>query len=157
MKAGKQLGADMMTERVIWEINEEKQLLAEPEPISMAAWDEAIITKLGHTNDELGPTNVHTRIDTMDMGVQPDKPTNDTGKPTETHTRPTHQAQKTKAHNKTPQKTPTETPPPKTKKATLASPQTTKDTDTTATFTANTKPKGKGKGQPKNQQGKGKK
>ena len=32
MKAGKKLGADMMTKRVITEINREKQLLAEPDP-----------------------------------------------------------------------------------------------------------------------------
>ena len=35
MKEGKQLGADMMTQRVIKEINKEKQLLAEPEPINV--------------------------------------------------------------------------------------------------------------------------
>ena len=46
MKAGKQLGADMMTERVIREINKEKQLLAEPEPFNVADWDEAIMTEL---------------------------------------------------------------------------------------------------------------
>ena len=102
MKAGKQLGADMMTERVIREIIQEKQLLAEPEPINVAAWDEAIITELGHTNDEMQPTDLHTKLDTMDMDGQPDKTTNDMGKPLESHPRPTHQAQKTKAHNKTP-------------------------------------------------------
>ena len=46
MKARKQLGADMMTERVIRDINREKQLLAEPEPINVADWEEAIVTEL---------------------------------------------------------------------------------------------------------------
>ena len=58
MKGHKQLGADLMTERVIREISQEKQLLAEPKPINVAAWDEAIITELGHTNDEMGPTDL---------------------------------------------------------------------------------------------------
>ena len=158
MKPRKKPGADMMTEQVIQEINQEKQLLAEPEPINVAAWDEAIITGLGHANDEIEPTDLRTKLDTMDMDVQPGKTTNDTDKPPETHPRPTHRAQKTKAQDKTPQKSPTKTtPPPKKKKETPASPQSHKDVDATAAFTADTKPRGKGKGPSKNQQGKGKK
>ena len=124
MKAGKQLGADMMTERVIREINQEKQLLAEPKPINVAGGDKAIITELGHSNDDMAPTDLQPQPDTMDMDRRLDKQHNDTGLPTPAHPRTTHQAQKTKAHNKTPQKTPTKTtPPPKKKKATPASPQ----------------------------------
>ena len=74
------------------------------------------------------------------------------------HPRLQHQAQKTEAHNKTPQKTPTKTtPPPKTNKATLTSPQINQQADGTAAFTADTKHKGKGKGPSKNPQGKGNK
>ena len=95
----------------------EKQLLAEPEPINVAAWDEAIITDFGHTDEDIEPTDLHTQPDTMDMDGQPDKTTNDMDKPAVTHPRPTHQAQKTKAHNKTPQTTPTKTTPPPPKKS----------------------------------------
>ena len=158
MKAGKQLGADVMTERVIREINQEKQLLAKPEPINVAAWDEAIITELGHTNKDMEPTDLHSQLATMDMDGPPDRTSNHMGKPTVAHPRPTHQAEKTKAHNKTPQRTSTKTtPPPQKKKANLASPQSNQDMDGTAAFTAGTKPKGKGKGPSKNQQSKGKK
>ena len=80
MKAGKQLGADLMTERAIRENNQEKQLLAKPQPINVAAWDETIITELGHTNDEIEPTDLHTKLDAMDMEVKPEKTTNDTAK-----------------------------------------------------------------------------
>ena len=66
MKAGKQLGADMMIERVIREINREKQLLAEPEPINLADWDKAILTELSHTNDDVTPTDLHPHLATMD-------------------------------------------------------------------------------------------
>ena len=153
MKAGKQLGADMMTERVIKQINKEKQLLAEPEPINVADWDEAIQTELGHTNDDVTPTDLHPHTDGP-PDQQPDNPV----KPTTAHARQPHQAQKTKAHNKTPQKNPTKTtPPPKKKKATPTSPQTNQQVDGAAAFTADTKHKGKGKGPSKNQQGKGKK
>ena len=85
---------------------------------------------------------------------QPDKP----AKTTNAHPRLPHQTQKTKAHNKTPQKTPTKTtPPPKKKKATPTSPQSKQQADGTAAFTADTKHKGKGKGPSKTPQGKGKK
>ena len=158
MKAGKQLGADMMTERFIREINQERQPLADPEPINMADWDEAIITEHGHTNGDMAPTNLQPQLDTMDMDGHLNKKHNDTGQPTPPHQRTTHEAQKTKAHKKTPQKTPTKTtPPPKKKKATPASPHPNHGTDGTAAFTADTKPKGKGKGPSKNPQGKGKK
>ena len=105
MKAGRQLGADVMTHRDIRVINLETQLLAELEPINLVAWAEAIITKLGHTHDKIGPTELHTRMDTMAMDGQAHKPTNDKSKTTETNTESTHEAQKTKAHKKTPQKT----------------------------------------------------
>ena len=116
MKAGKQLGADMMTERVIREINREKQLLAEPEPINVAGWDEAIMTELGHTNDDVPPTDLHRHVTTMDTDGPHDQQSNNTDKPAPTHPRPPNQAQKTKAHNETPQKTPTKTTPPPKKK-----------------------------------------
>ena len=158
MKAGKQLGVDMMTERVIREINQEKQLLIEPEPINVADWDEAIIIELCHTNDNMAPRDLQPQLDTMDTDGRLDKKHNDTGQPTPAHPQTTHQAQKTKAHNKTPQKNPTKmTPPPKKKRATPASPQPNQGTDRTAAFTADTKLKGKGKGPSKNPQGKGKK
>ena len=151
------LGADMMTERVIREINHEKQMLAKAEPINVAAWDEAIITELGHTNEDIEPTDLHTQLDTMEIDGRRDKIRSDMGKPAVTHPRPTHQAHKTKAHNKTPQKTSTKTtPPPKKNKATPASPQSNQDMDGTAAFATDTKPKGKGRGPSKNQQGKGK-
>ena len=158
MKAGKQLGADMITEHITKEINREKQLLAEREPINVADWDEAILTELGHTNDDATPTYLQPHLDTMDTDGphdrQPDKP----AKPTTSHARLPHQAQKTKAHNKTPQKTPTKTTPPRKKKeATATSPQPNQQADGTAAFTADTKHKGKGKGPSKNPQGKGKK
>ena len=158
MKARKQLGADMMTERVIREISQEKQLLAEPKPINVAGGDKAIITELGHSNDDMAPTDFQPPPDTMDMDRRLDKQHNDTGLPTPAHPRTTHQAQKTKAHNKTPQKTPTKmTPPPKKKKATPASPQPNQKTDGTAAFAADTKPKGKGKGPSKKPPGQRKK
>ena len=156
MKAGKQLGADMLTKRVIREINREKQLLAEPEPINVADWDEAIMTELGHTNEDATPTDLHLHL-TMDTDGPHDQQPNNTDKPTPTHPRPPNQAQKTKAHDNTPQRTPTKTTsPPKRKKATPTSPQPNKQTDGTAAFTADTKHKGKGKGPSKNPQGKGK-
>ena len=158
MKAGKPPGADMMTARVIREINREKQLLAEPEPINVADWDEAILNELGHTNDDVTPTDLHPHLATMDTGGTHEQQPNNKAKPTPAHPRPPHQAQKTKAHNKTPQKTPTKTtPPPKKKKATPTSPQTNQQTDGTDAFTADTKHKGKGKRPSKNPQGKGKK
>ena len=158
MKAGKQLGADMMTEPVIREINREKQLLAEPEPIKVAEWNEAILTELGHTNDDVTPTDLHPHLATMDTDGPHNQQPNNTAKPTPAHPRPPYQAGKTKAHNKTPQKNPTKTtPPPKKKKATQTSRQTNQQTDGTAAFTADTKHKGKGKGPSKNPQGKGKK
>ena len=124
----------------------------------MAAWDEAIIAKLGHTNEDIEPTDHHTQLDTMDMDGRPDKTSSDMGNPAVAHPRPTHQAQKTKAHNKTRQKTPTKTTPhPKKKKATTVSPQSNQDMDGTAAFTADSRPKGKGKGPSKNQQDKGEK
>ena len=124
----------------------------------MTAWDEAIITELAHTNEDIPPTDLHTELDTTDMDGQPEKNRNDMGQPTAAHPPPTHQAQKTKAHNKTPQKTPTKTTPtPKKKKATPASPHSNQDMDGMAAFTAGIKPKGKGKGPSKNPQGKGKK
>ena len=46
MKVGKQLGADIMTERIIKEINTEKQPLAEPEPVNIAEWDAALCAEL---------------------------------------------------------------------------------------------------------------
>ena len=82
VKAGQQLGADMMTEHVIREINQEKQLLAEPEPINVADWYEAIMTELGHTNDDMALTNLKPQLDTMDMDRHLDKEHNDTGLPT---------------------------------------------------------------------------
>ena len=158
MKARKQLGADMMTERVIREINKEKQLLAEREPINVANWDEAITRELGHTNDDMTPTDLHPHLATMDTDGPHDQQPNNTDKPTHAHPRPPNQAQKTKAHNKTPQKTPTKTtPPPKKKKATPTSPQSNQQTDGTATFTADTKHKGKGKGTVKKPTGQRKK
>ena len=158
MKAVKQLGEDMMTERVVRDIHQEKQLLAEPEPINVADWDEAIITELGHSNDDMAPTDLQPQLDRMDMDRHLDKKHNDTGQPTPAHPRTTHQSQKTKAHNKTPQKTPTKTtPPPKKRKATPASPQPNPRTHGTTAFTAYTKPEGKGKGPSQNPQGKGKK
>ena len=159
MKAGEQLGADMMPQRVIREINREKQLLAEPEPINVADWDEAIMTELGDTKDHVTPTDLHPHMNTMDTDGPHDQQPNNTDKPTPTHPRPPNQAEKTKAHNKTPQKTPTKTarPPPNKKKGTPTSPQTNQQTDETAAFTADSKHKGKGKGPSKNPQGKGKK
>ena len=158
MKAGKQLGDDMMTERVIKEINKEKQLLSEPEPINVADWDEAIMIELGHTDDNMTPTDLHPHLATMDTNGPHDQQPSNTGIPTPAHPRPPNQAQKTKAHNKTPQKSPIKTtPPPKKKMATPTSPQPNQQTDGTAAFTADTKHKGKGKGPSKNPQGKGKK
>ena len=81
MKAGKELGADRMTERVIREIKQEKQLLAESGPINMADWDEAIITELGHSNVDMAPTDLQSQLDTMDMDGRLDKKQNDTGQP----------------------------------------------------------------------------
>ena len=66
MKAGKQLGSYMMTERVITEINWEKQLLAEPEPINVADWDEAILNESSHTTNDDTPTDTHPNMATMD-------------------------------------------------------------------------------------------
>ena len=83
MKPGKQLGSDMMTERVIQEINHEKQLLAKPEPINVADWHEAIITELAHTNEDMAPSDLQP--DTMDMDGRPDKNPDDTGQPTSAH------------------------------------------------------------------------
>ena len=158
IREGKQLGADMMIERVIREINREKQLLAEPEPINVADWDEAIMTEFGHTNDDVTPTDLHPHLTTMDTDGPHDQQPNDTNKHTPAHPRPPNEAQKTKAHNKTPQKSPKKTtPPPKNKKATPTSPQTNQQTHGTATSTANIKHKGKGKGPSNNPQGKGKK
>ena len=155
MKAGKQLGADVMTERVIKEINREKQLLAEPEPINVAYRDAAILNELDHLNNNDAPTDLHPHLATMDTDEPPRPATRQT---TTAHARQPHQAHKTKAHNKTPQKTPTKTtPPPKKKKATPMSPQTSQQVDGTAVFTADTKHKGKRKGPSKNPQGKGKK
>ena len=140
------------------EINREKQLLAEPEPINVADWDEAILNELGHTTNDDIPTDTHPHLATMNTDETPDQQVDKPAKPTTTHARQSHQAQKTKAHTKTPQKTPTKTtPPPKKKNATPASPQTNQQADGTAAFTADTKHKGKGKGPPKNPQGKGKK
>ena len=116
MKAGKHLVADMMTERVIREINQEKQLLAKPELGNVADRDEAIMTELGYTIDDMAPTDLQAQLDTMDMDSYLNKQPGDTGLPTPAHPRRTHQAQKTKAHNKTPQKTPTKTTPPPKKK-----------------------------------------
>ena len=158
IKAGKQLRADMTTQRVIKEINREKQLLAEPEPIDVADWDEAILNELGHTNNDDTPTDLQPRLATMDTDEPPDQQPGKPANPTTTHARQPHQAQKTKAHNKTPQKNPTKTtPPPKKKKATPTSPQTSQQVDGMAAFTADTKRKGKGKGPSKNPHGKGKK
>ena len=106
MRAGKQLGADMMTERVIREIDQEKLLLAEPEPINVADWDEAIMTELGRSNDDMTPRDLQPQMDTMDMDRHLDKQPTDTGLPKPAHSQPTPQAQKTNAHNKTPQKKP---------------------------------------------------
>ena len=147
MRAGKQLGVDMMTGRVTREMNQEKQLLAEPEPINVADWDQAIITELGHTNNDMAPTQLQPQVDTMDMDGRLDKKQNDTGQPTPAHPRTTHQAhKKTKAQNKTPQKTPTKTtPPPEKNTTTPASPQPNQGMEGTAAFTTHTKPKGKGK------------
>ena len=158
MKAGKQLGSDMMTERVIKEINREKQLLAEPEPINVADWDEAILNELGLTTNDDTPTDTHPNMAAMDTDETPVQQPDNPAKPTTTHARQPHPAQKTKAHNKTPQKPPTKTtPPPKKKKAAPASPQTKQQADGTAALTVDNKHKGKGKGPPKNPQGKGKK
>ena len=147
MKAGKQLGSDMMTERVIKEINREKQLFAEPEPINVADWDEAIVNELSHTTNDDTPSDTHSNMATIDTDEtsvqQPDNP----AKLTTTHARQSHPAQKTKAHNKTPQKTPTKTtPPPKEKKSAPASPQSTQQADSTAAFTVDNRHKGKEKG-----------
>ena len=109
MKVGKQLGVGMMTERVIREINKEKQLLAEPEPINVADGDEAIMIELGHTNDGMMPTELHPHLAPMDTDGPHDQQPNNMDKPTPSHPRPPNQAQKTKAHSKTPQKTPTTT------------------------------------------------
>ena len=158
MKAGKQLGSDMMTERVIKEINMEKQLFAEPEPINVADWDEAILNELGHATNDDTPSDTHPNMATMDTDEIPAQQPNNPEKLTTTHARQPHPAQKTKAHNKTPQKTPTKTtPPPKKKKAAPASPQSTQQADSTAAFIVDNRHKGKGKGPPKNPQGKGKK
>ena len=73
----------MMTEQVIREINKEKQLLAEPEPMNVADWDEAIMTELGHTNDDVTPTDLHPHLATMDMDGPHDQKPNNTDK---THT-----------------------------------------------------------------------
>ena len=105
MKAGKQPGADMMTEWVIRDINKERQLLAKPEPINAENWDEAIMTELGHTNDDITPLDLQPQLNTMDTDGHLDKQPNDTGLPIPAHPRPS-QAQKTKAHNQKPQKTP---------------------------------------------------
>ena len=105
MKARKQPGADMMTERVIREINREKQLLAEHEPLNMADWDEAILTELGQTNDDAAPTDLQSHLGTMDKEPHDQQPDN-TAKPTPAHPRLPHQAQTTKAHNKTPENNP---------------------------------------------------
>ena len=158
MKAGKQLGSDMMTERVIKEINREKQLFAEPEPINVADWDEAILNELGHATNDDTPSDAHPHMATMDTDESPAQQPDNPAKLTTAHTRQPHPAQKTKAHNKTPQKTPTKTtPPPKKKKAAPASPQPTQQADSTAAFTVDNRHKAKGKGPPKNPQGKGKK
>ena len=106
MKAGKQLGSDMMTERVIKEINKEKQLFAEPEPINVADWDEAILNELGHTTNDDIPSDTHPKTATMDTDETPVQQPDNPAKLTTTHARQSHPAQKTKAHNKTPQKTP---------------------------------------------------
>ena len=92
MKAGKELGADMMKERVITEINREKQLLVGPEPINVADWDEAIMTELGHTNDDVTPTDLHPHVTTMDTDGPHDQQPNNTATPTPTHPRPPNQA-----------------------------------------------------------------
>ena len=57
-------------------------MLVEPEPINMAAWDEAIITELGHTNEDIEPNDLHKKLNTMDMDRQHDKTTNNMAKPT---------------------------------------------------------------------------
>ena len=71
MKAGKQLGSDMMTERVIKEINREKQLFAEPKPINVADWDEAILNELGHATNDDTPSDTHPHMATMDTDETP--------------------------------------------------------------------------------------
>ena len=93
-----------MTERVIKETNREKQLLAEPEPINVADWDEAILNELGHTTNDDTPPDSHPNVATMDTDETPAQQPDNPAKPTTTHARQTHPAQKTKAHNKTPQK-----------------------------------------------------
>ena len=94
MKAGKQLVSDMMTERVIHEINREKQLLAEPEPINVADRDEAILNELGHTTNDDTPTDTHPNMATMDTDETPDQQPDKPAKPTTTHARQSHPAQK---------------------------------------------------------------
>ena len=80
----------MMTEGVIKEINREKQLLAEPEPINMADCDEAILIELGHTNDDVTPTDLQTHLATMDTDGPHDQQPDNTTKPTPAHPRLPH-------------------------------------------------------------------
>ena len=63
------MGPDMMIPRFIRKSKQEKQLVAKPQPINVAAWDAAIISELGHTNNEGRPTIPHTRGDAMDMDL----------------------------------------------------------------------------------------
>ena len=55
MKVGKQLGADIMTERIIKEINTEKQLLAEAKPVNIAEWDAALCAELDSQTEPKRP------------------------------------------------------------------------------------------------------
>ena len=98
MRARKQLGADIMTAKVIQKINKEKQLLAEPTPIDIAACDADIEEELDDHMDTTGPGSNPEATSDND-GTTPQVPTDNTPK-------------KTKNGDKTPQTTSNKITPP---------------------------------------------
>ena len=116
MGAGKQLGADIMTAKVIQDINKEKQLLAEPTAIDINQWDTMVCDDLqGNVEPSASPSVPDTqssvpRTDDNKLVEQPTWPTK-----RNVTTRTPHKT-KTKGHSRTPQKTPGKVSPPNKKK-----------------------------------------
>ena len=138
-----------MTERIIKEINTEKQLLAEPEPVNIAEWDAALCAELDSQNDPpAAPPDHDTEMPqaSTKQSEQPGKKTPQKGKEKLQGRRPTATPTKVSLENKW-------------KKPAQNTPSKTPQSDPTSPFTVGG-PKGKGRGkggETKNSRSRGKK
>ena len=112
MQAGEQLGAGIMIDNIIKEINKGKQLVAELEPIDIESWDTAI-----HAEIEDHWDGVPTPVTSTNLLVAPRRWYKSTHTTKRRQHRPPHKPQKTKVHEQSPHITPSKTTPwPKTKR-----------------------------------------